>query len=172
MCLQYDSRHHHHARPLWFDPESGGELLSLYGLQCLGTCQPPLPFSYWLHHLVLTVTPPLQLLTASPCSDSHPSPSVTNCITLFWQPPLPSPSVTNCITLFWQSPLPFSYWLHHLVLTATPPLQLLTASPCSDSHPSPSLQLLTASPCSDSHPTPSVTDCITLFWQPPLPFSY
>ena len=37
VCLQYDSRHHHHARPLWFDPESGGELLSLYGLQCLGT---------------------------------------------------------------------------------------------------------------------------------------
>ena len=75
---------------------------------------------------------------------------------MFWQPPLPSPSVTDCITVFWQPPPPpFSYWLHHRVLTATPPLQLLTASPCSDTHPS-----------------PSVTDCITVFWHPPHPFSY
>ena len=67
----------------------------------------------------LSATPPLQLLTASPCSDSHPSPSVTDCITLFWQPPHP-----------------FSYWLHHLVLTATPPLPSVTdCDPsCPDSH--------------------------------------
>ena len=66
----------------------------------------------------LTATPPLQLLTASPCSDSHPS-----------------PSVTDCITLFWQQPLPFSYWLHHLVLTATPSLPSVTdcAPSCPDS---------------------------------------
>ena len=178
-------------------------MLDLSGLtqRVVVSCCHCMDCSFWGPNTV-TATPPLQLLTASPCSDSHPSPSVTDCITLFWQPPLPfsywlrhlvltptpplqlltaspcsdthpSPSVTDCITLFWQPPLPFSYWLHHLVLTATPPLQLLTASPCSDTHPSPPLSYwLHHHVLTATPPLPSVTDCITVFWQPPLPFSY